>query len=397
MAAAAMVGTLPGRTQGLGLVTEPLLKDLRITRSGYAELNLWATLFGALFAIGIGRLIDRQGSRVVLTMLAISLGAVTIGMSQAAGILALSVCLALTRGVGQGALSVASQALIGKWFSSRLNSAMAAFSILLSIGFMAAFPAVGAAVLKWGWRAAWASIGWALVFGLAPLCALVVRSTPEEAGLELDLATEGDANSDAPSFTLLQALRTPAFWAVGLCSSAYGLVASGIGLFNENILAERGVAPGAYYISLAITALTSLIGNFLGGWLTAGRSVLLQMKMTAVAMLLLASGLVALTRIHTAAHAYGLAVLMGIAGGLIIVVFFAFWARAFGRSHLGRIQGVAQAMTVLGSAIGPLLLARVAASGSYANAFYALAVLIVLLGVGTWLVPAPTTPARAGS
>ena len=27
-AAAAMVGTLPGRTQGLGLITEPLLRDL---------------------------------------------------------------------------------------------------------------------------------------------------------------------------------------------------------------------------------------------------------------------------------------------------------------------------------------------------------------------------------
>jgi hypothetical protein len=30
VAALAMVGTLPGRTQGLGLITEPLLKDLQI-------------------------------------------------------------------------------------------------------------------------------------------------------------------------------------------------------------------------------------------------------------------------------------------------------------------------------------------------------------------------------
>ena len=43
-AAAAMVGTLPGRTQGLGLVTEPLLADLGISRIDYAQLNLWATL-----------------------------------------------------------------------------------------------------------------------------------------------------------------------------------------------------------------------------------------------------------------------------------------------------------------------------------------------------------------
>ena len=46
VAAAAMVGTLPGRTQGLGLITEPLLADLRISRVRYAELNFWATILG---------------------------------------------------------------------------------------------------------------------------------------------------------------------------------------------------------------------------------------------------------------------------------------------------------------------------------------------------------------
>src|SRR5205085_7642409 len=49
VAAAAMVGTLPGRTQGLGLVTEPLLQDMGLSRVAFAEFNLWATLIGALF------------------------------------------------------------------------------------------------------------------------------------------------------------------------------------------------------------------------------------------------------------------------------------------------------------------------------------------------------------
>jgi hypothetical protein len=70
LAAAAMVGTLPGRTQGLGLVTEPLIADLGIGRIDYAQLNLWATLIGSVFAIGIGRFIDRLGARIVLTTVA---------------------------------------------------------------------------------------------------------------------------------------------------------------------------------------------------------------------------------------------------------------------------------------------------------------------------------------
>src|SRR5262245_47659296 len=80
-AAAAMVGTLPGRSQGLGLITEPLLADLQIGRVTYAELNFWATIVGAAGAIGIGQLLDRVGSRIVLTCVALALGLVVCVMS----------------------------------------------------------------------------------------------------------------------------------------------------------------------------------------------------------------------------------------------------------------------------------------------------------------------------
>ena len=56
IAALAMVGTLPGRTQGLGLITEPLLADLGLDRVTYAGVNFWATIVGALGALGVGRL-----------------------------------------------------------------------------------------------------------------------------------------------------------------------------------------------------------------------------------------------------------------------------------------------------------------------------------------------------
>ena len=76
IAALAMVGTLPGRTQGLGLITEPLLADLGLDRVTYAEVNFWATIVGALGALGVGRLIDRFGTRIVLTGVAVTLGAI---------------------------------------------------------------------------------------------------------------------------------------------------------------------------------------------------------------------------------------------------------------------------------------------------------------------------------
>jgi MFS family permease len=398
VAALAMVGTLPGRTQGLGLITEPLLADLAIGRVGYAKINLLATLVGALFAYGVGSLLDRRGSRVVLTGIAVLLGLVVLAMSLVSGTLALVAAVTLTRGLGQTALSIVSLAMVGKWFQRRLTWAMALYSLAMSVGFMIAFPAVGALVLSQGWRTAWAAIGVALLAGLAPLAWVLVRAAPEEIGETMDGDRAADSEPGPPrgtaatierllsSATLPEALRSPAFWVFGLASTMYGLVASGIGLFNEAILAERGFEPGVYHTALAVTAITGLAGNFVAGaWAERGswRAVL-------AAMVMLASALAALPHVATAPHVMAQAVAMGVAGGFVMVVFFSFWGRAFGDAHLGRIQGAAQVMTVLGSAVGPLALAWcVEATGSYAFAFYVLAAIVAALGIAGVLVRLP--------
>src|SRR4026208_1607578 len=108
IAAFAMVGTLPGRTQGLGLITEPLLTDLQIDRIAFARINLWATLIGALFCLGVGRLVDRFGSRIVLTVVTLALASVVLSMSGARSVMAIAILITLTRGLGQSALSVVS-------------------------------------------------------------------------------------------------------------------------------------------------------------------------------------------------------------------------------------------------------------------------------------------------
>ena len=188
-----------------------------------------------------------------------------------------------------------------------------------------------------------------------------------------------DDTSDAAQATLGEALRSPAFWVFALASSVYGLVASGIGLLNESILAERGFTPDVYYTALAVTAITGLAGNFAAGALAP--RVSLRVILVA-AMVVLAGGLAALAHVSTGTQVMVQAVAMGIAGGFVTVVFFSFWGHAYGRLHLGRIQGAAQAMTVVASAIGPLFLAVwVERTGSYAAAFYVLAVIVAVLGV----------------
>jgi MFS family permease len=401
VAAAAMVGTLPGRTQGLGLITKPMLSDLQLSQLRYAELNFWTTIAGSLGAIGIGHLIDRLGSRAMLTAVAVSLGAVVCGMSQTTTFAGLAIWSVLIRALGQSALSVVSLTIVGKWFVRKIDVAMAVYSVVMSLGFMMAFPAVGSLIQQRGWRTAWLLVGLWLIAVLAPLGWALMRRGPEQIGLSPD----GDSapTSEAPveprntgnDYTWLAALRTPAFWVFALGTSLYGLVASGIGLFNESILAQRGFGPDTYYLTLVVTAMTGLIGNFGGGWIAPR---VRPGALMALSLFVLAAGLAFLPHVTTRMEIMAWATAMGLGGGLVMVLFFSVWPRLFGRSELGRIQGVAQACTVLASAIGPVLLEwYLERTGSYSAILQILAFIIAIVGTTALIVPTPSGHATAST
>jgi MFS family permease len=387
VAALAMVATLPGRTHGLGMITERLLIDpaFGLDRVGYGTLNLWATLLGALFCLPCGRLIDRWGVRAVLTGVALALAAVVLLMTRLTGVAWLFVAVLLTRGLGQSALSVVSLAIVGKWFVRRLGVAMGTFSVIMAVGFMAAFQ-FGRLFRAADWRTLWGGMGAVLLLGLAPLAYLLVRDDPEGCGLPADGQSEA-IEPPAVGHTLGQALRTPAFWVFGVASSLYGLIASGISLFNESILQERGFGTSTYYHVATLTTGIALASNFLGGWL-AGRWPI--GRLLGAAMVVLAAALVGLPQVRNEMHLFLYALAMGTAGGIVTVVFFTVWGHAFGRAHLGNVQGAAQMLTVLASAVGPLLLAECKHhTGSYTLMFYALAAVAAVLGPCAWWVPVP--------
>src|SRR5437773_7470990 len=88
LASLLMVATLPGRTQGLGLITEPMLRDLRLDRVIYADINLWATLLGSAACLPAGWFVDRFGLRRTAVVLLGALGIVVWSMTLQRGSIA---------------------------------------------------------------------------------------------------------------------------------------------------------------------------------------------------------------------------------------------------------------------------------------------------------------------
>jgi MFS family permease len=376
MAALLMVATLPGRTQGLGLITEPLLHDLRLDRVVYANINLWATLLGSAFCLPAGWLLDRCGLRWTTTAILIALGAVVWTMSAiAGGVALLFVLVLLTRALGQSALSVASITTVGKSAQERTGMAMGIYSVLLSVYFVGAFVAVGAGITNSGWRAAWSGVALTLILFVAPLAAIFLWDNVRANARETAPKKEGA--------TLGQALRTPAFWIFGGAIALFGLVSSGLGLFNEAVLAERGFDAETYHTFLAVTTPWALVGQFFCGWSCQRWPM---GRLLGVAMLLYALGLGTLPLLQSKVQLWLFAMVFGVSGGMITVIFFAVWSHAFGHAHLGRIQGAAQMLSVFASAIGPLCFAQCHERfASYTPLLLALTPLVLLFGIAAWL------------
>jgi len=407
VAALAMTATLPGRTHGLGLIATPLIEErsLGVTELLFGTLNFWAILLGSALCLPVGRLIDRFGVRTVLFGVTMGLGGAVLWMSSINGIVALFIALVLVRGLGQGALSVVSMAMIGKWFTRRLSVAMGVFTVLLAFGFIASTLGVGEAVKVYGWREAWHGVGLCLLLGLAPLGILLVRSTPEAAGLTVEIGEPGASATgetrgkpsatpvaEAPGSpqmdaTLGMALCTPAFWVFSLATAMFGFTWSAITLFNEAILKAQGFDKDTFILVMAVLVFSGLPSNLLSGWLLTRWPM---GRLLAIGMLLFAASLAAFPWLRTTPQVIAYAATFGIAGGIITVVFFSAFGHAFGRTHLGAIQAAVQVISVFASALGPLLLAWCKQSlGTYAPLFYISSPLAVVFAAAVWFVPLP--------
>lgn len=386
-AALLMVTTLPGRTHGLGLFTEPILADFGLGGERYALICLVATLAGAVLCVPAGWLLDRLGPRAVAVGVALPLAGVVVWMaSWTGGLFGLAALILLTRGLGQSAMSVVSLGLVGRAVGGRVGVTMGVYSVALTVGFVAAFGVLRA-VIKAApddWRGPWAGIGCGVfVGGLA--AALLMR--------QRHLAGPRADDSGEPSRSLPEALRTGAFWAFAVGTSFYGMAVAGTSMFNESILAERGY-PKRVFLNVVILGIPfGLAANLVGGYLAT--RVRLG-RLFAAALVTFAAALASYPVLTAVWHAYVYAAALASAGGVVTVCFFTAWRRLYGPAYLGRIQGAAQMMTVVFSAFGPLLFAASKERlGAYEPLFPALAVVSVGLAALAWFVRTES-PAAAG-
>ena len=388
--------------QGFGAFITPLEQTFGWSKGAIsgarAVMQIEASLTGPIE----GWLIDRFGPRIMMTigMVILGLGMVMVSLVQSLWMFYLAfVVVAL--GTSIGGFLVMSTA-INNWFRRKRTLALSIGQMGMGLGGIALIPLLVFVMEVWGWRAAALSAGISIWIVGIP-AARLMRDAPERYGLLPD----GDSPADGPQaeagahgrpimggldFTLGEAIRSPAFWTVGL---AHGLSVMAITAaithqfahMEQGILLSRASAASVVVVLSATNMAGRLAGGILGDRYDKRHMSALGAigSSASLAVLGIAGGL-------GMAMAYG--AMMGFFWGMRGPMMASIRGDYFGRTAYGKIAGTSFLVTIPGSMLGPVLAGWMAdVQGSYDSSFLLLAG-ISSIGALLFLLTRPPAPPK---
>ena len=371
--------------QGLGTFFVALERQFGWSRTALSGAFSLGRVEGALLGPVEGLLSDRMGTRRVVLLGLLVLGAGLIWFSFLQGIVSFYLAfIVVFMGAGLGSFMPLMTA-INHWFVRRRAMAMAIGLTGIHLGGLLV-PGLAWLIVNVGWRptSRWLGISIAL---LALPISRALRNRPEEYGQRPDgdpAPAPSAARAPVPdeelySFPVREALRTPAFWAITGAHSFAAIAAITVSVHIIPALTDLGMSLPAAGTVVSVYTIAGMVFQLVGGYLgdrlpkppTIAAFILIQ----AVAMVIAAT-------VHSIPGAYLFAVLYGIGFGGRVPLLTAIRGDYFGRRNFATLLGVSQVPMNLSTVVGPLgagyLYDRL---GSYTAAFLGLAV-VNIIGAG---------------
>ena len=391
--------TAPGQSPCIGVVINSIVDDIGISLTTVTGLYLVATTSSAIALSRMGKVIDMVGVRIMVTVIALLLGVACFVASAAKNVGVLLLAFFLLRFFGQGSLMMVSKTTINYWWVDLRGTMMGIAGALVALGMTGVFPIVlNLGIEAVGWRQTYFLLGLNSIFFMAPLGFLFYRNEPEKFGLLPDGKIPEVANDETNSeengekveqqfsevddsdhklnagnvdVTAKEAFKTGAFWSNALSLCLIAATGTAFWFHLKGIMIDNNIDKTMMQSIYPVLAVSSVIGRLISGRMidTYGEKGFLVLVygliMQAFAMLLVLSIQFSkyMLVLVCFVQALGSAFVMNVAS----VVF----ANNFGRKYLGEIQGLADSMGVLGSAIGPFPFGLVRdQTGSYNMAFF---------------------------
>jgi MFS family permease len=371
-----------GSQISFGVFFKPMLTEFGWTRAETSGPFALCMIVSGVLTIVSGRLSDKFGAKIVVTIGGLIIGVGYLLMSTVSSLWQLYLYFGVLVAAGSSAMYVPVVSLIARWFvkGRGLMSGIGIAGIGFGIGVIPA--AASQIIVTYSWRTALVVMGLGSVI-LLSLIAQLLKDRPAEQLAEKK-PSGGVSTLPEPinGISLQEAFKTKKLWMMFIAWIFYGFFFQ-VGMVH--------IVPYATDLGLAVVVAASVLTTIgiVGGF---GRIVLgligdrLGNRRTIYAGFLI-TGLAyaGLSLSHSVWMLYTFAAIFGALCG-VGVLLIPTVAEYFGFKDLGAISGIIVFGNSLGGAISPPLAGAIFdLSGSYQIAFILCGVLAVAAGIIVWL------------
>ena len=196
-----------------GLFYRPVSESLGVSVGEFGLYMSFNFLASSLMLSVAGRMLERWGARVLLSLSSALMGACFLAMSFFTAVWQFYLAGALI-GVSLAFLFYLSfPTLINSWFRERVGFYMGVCSASMGIGGALFSPLCVLLIELYGWRVTYALLGGAVLFLLSPLLALLIRNAPPGAAGSRGRAAQ-PAQAHEPPVQQPCVWRRPVFYAL---------------------------------------------------------------------------------------------------------------------------------------------------------------------------------------
>jgi len=388
--AAVGMSTGPGQFAfgSLGLFMIPFAAEFGWNR---AQVSLASTCFTVALAFsmpGIGRLVDRFGSRrILLPSFVVFAGLLALIPVLANQLWILFLLFILIGSLGAGANALPYLRTISAWFDRRRGLAIGVAMGGSGMGFVYVPPMVQYMIDSYGWRSGYFMLAAVTLVVAVPLIYFVLREAPssnQRDGRD-ELRQARISEQSAAHIPLRFLLRRSLLWQLFaifcmLSFSLYGVLAHLVPM-----LSDRGMAPGNAALvqsTLGISIVTTrvMVGFSIDRFFAPFVATLCFL-ISAMGVTLLASGAID-------SLAFLAAAFIGFSMGAEIDMLAFLTGRYFGVENFGQVYGILFTSFLIGTSAGPVAFGMVYEStGSYIAVLIASIALMLASALATFLLP----------
>ena len=251
---------------------KPLMQEFHAGRAAISlgfTLHLLAAAFSAPL---VGWLIDRHGCRKVILIGTAIFGSILLANWAFSVSLGRFYLFCMLLGVALHSVGpIPYGAIVSRWFDRKRGLALGLMMLGIGLGAILMPAFAQQLIARFGWRAAYAILGSAVLLIAMPIVTILLRKTPEELGLLPDGAPQqkyaSQSSAALQGLSARDAYQTGTFW---LLVCAFFLVSAsvqGCVIHMVALLGDRGLSAKTAALGSSLVGVAVLIGRVGTGYL----------------------------------------------------------------------------------------------------------------------------------